>query len=177
MNNFLDYSESVSFSADNRLNNVLYNKGNEHAIIIFSNMFRTAKQEILLYAKNIFSNKNEVTSSISYINSLVNFLERKNTQMKILLSEYDPENDYNLLRESIIKYKDKIIIRINAGQFIKRNSESIHLCIGDNRMYRLEYNIEERKAICNFNDITSCTKFTFFFNQLFFSSSVKDTFI
>lgn len=177
MKNFLSYNESVSFSANEKLNNVLYNEGNAHAIVIFSNIFRTAEQEILLYAKNIFSNENEVTSSPNYITSLINFLEKENTQMKILLTEYNPENDNNILRENIIKYKDKIKIRINTNQSIKKGGEPIHFCIGDNRMYRLEYDTEARKAICNFNDITSCSKFISFFNQLFFSSSAQESFI
>lgn len=75
------------------------------------------------------------------------------TEMKILLTNYNPENDNNILRENIIKYKDKIKIRINKDQSIKKGDESIYFCIGDNRMYRLEYDTEVRKAICNFNDI------------------------
>lgn len=177
MSNFLNYNESVSFSADNNLNNVLYNEGDNHAIVIFSNIFRTSKQEILLYAKNIFSDKNEVTTSSNYINSLIGFLGNEDVKLKILLTEYNPEKDNNLLRENIIKYKDKITIRINNKQSIKRESKPIHFCIGDNRMYRLEYDIKKRKAICNFNDVTSCTKFTSFFNQLFLSSSAQESFI
>lgn len=174
---FTKYSESVSFAADNSLNNVLYNEGDEHAIFIFSNMFRTAKKEILLYARNIFSLENKVTTSASYITELLHFLKRENTSLRIILSEYNPDTDTNLLRESIAEYRSKIQIKTNIKQNIKISDNLIHFCIADGKMYRMEYDIKHRKARCNFNDIVSCKKFTSLFNQMFISESAIETFI
>ena len=58
LSNLLDYKEAVEYFANNKVDNVLSNSGNEHAIVIFDNIFKTAERNICLYAQDIFSNQN-----------------------------------------------------------------------------------------------------------------------
>lgn len=37
--NFFSYEESVAYAAENKPNNVIYNKGDKYAITIFYNIF------------------------------------------------------------------------------------------------------------------------------------------
>ena len=85
LNNLLDYKEAVEYFANNKIDNVLSNSGNEHAIVIFDNIFKTAERNICLYAQDIFSNQNVVTVSPSYIESLRNFLSKEMTNMRLSL--------------------------------------------------------------------------------------------
>ena len=175
--NFFSYEESVAYAADNKLNNVIYNKGEEHAIIIFHNIFRTAEREIVLYAKNIFSLDNKVTTNAKYISSLTNFLEKEGTKLKIVLTDCNADTDTNILREHLMLYRDKIEIKANEQQTVKIDDTLIHFCTADGRMYRMEYDIKDRKARCNFNDQTSCTKFNSIFNILFTNKDAKSIYI
>lgn len=175
--NFLSYNESVAYSADNELNNVLYNQGDNHAKIIFKNIFRTAKKEILLYAKNIFAYDNVVSTDSDYVNMLVSFLKKENTMIKIILTDYNPEKDHNNLRDALIPFSNKIEIKINNNQAVRLGEDSVHLCIADNRMYRIEYNIKDREAKCNFNDPKTCTVYSSIFNTLFESPFALNSFI
>ena len=63
LGNIIDYKDAIEYFADYKINNVLSNSGNEYAIVIFDNIFKTAERNICLYAQDIFSNKNDVTVS------------------------------------------------------------------------------------------------------------------
>ena len=42
LSNLLDYKEAVEYFANNKVDNVLSNSGNEHAIVIFDNIYKNA---------------------------------------------------------------------------------------------------------------------------------------
>ena len=95
LSNLLDYKEAVEYFANNKVDNVLSNSGNEHAIVIFDNIFKTAERNICLYAQDIFSNQNVVTVSPSYIESLRKFLSKERTNLRIVLKDLDELNSCN----------------------------------------------------------------------------------
>ena len=166
LNDLYDYSKAVSYYANNKENNVLSNEGVGHAIVVFENIFRTAENKVSIYAKNIFAPNNEVTCSASYIGEVRNFLNKPNTSLQILLQEYDEETSYNVLRDELKKYQDKVTVKVNREKKVKVAGDDVHFCIADGRMYRMEYNTEGRKARCNFNDPDAVTKFQGVFTRL-----------
>lgn len=107
LNNLLDYREAVEYFANNKVDNVLSNSGNEHAIVIFDNIFKTAERNICLYAQDIFSNQNVVTVSPSYIESLRKFLSKEGTNLRIVLKDYDEITSCNCLRDVLKQYSSK----------------------------------------------------------------------
>lgn len=111
LSNLLDYKEAVEYFANNKVDNVLSNSGNEHAIVIFDNIFKTAERNICLYAQDIFSNQNVVTVSPSYIESLRKFLSKERTNLRIVLKDYDEINSCNCLRDVLKQYSSKIELR------------------------------------------------------------------
>lgn len=111
LSNLLDYKEAVEYFANNKVDNVLSNSGNEHAIVIFDNIFKTAERNICLYAQDIFSNQNVVTVSPSYIESLRKFLSKERTNLRIVLRDYDEINSCNCLRDVLKQYSSKIELR------------------------------------------------------------------
>lgn len=170
LDSLLDYKEAVEFFANNKIDNVLSNSGNEHAVIIFNNMFKTAEKNICLYAQDIFSNDNVVTVSPSYIESLRTFLDKEGTSLRIVLKDYDVVTSCNRLRNVLKQYSSKIAVRINRRGEVKICENSVHFCIADGRMYRVEYDTKTRKARCNFNDKNAVSKYQTVFNQLFEAS-------
>lgn len=171
LNSFLDYEKAVKYFADNKIDNVLSNSGNEHAVVIFDNMFRTAEREICLYARDIFSEQNEVTISPSYMKSLRKFLNKEGTRLRIVLKNYDENTSRNSLRDMVKQYPSKVELRKNERGEVKIGNTSVHFCIADGRMYRVEYDTDNRQAKCNFNDENAVNRYQTVFNQLFEASN------
>lgn len=71
------------------------------------------------------------------------------------------------------QYKNKISIKvIEKGKIIKDDKgRTIYFCIVDSHMYRLEYNIKQKMAECNFNNIKECE----LLNELFCHVFSNDT--
>ena len=161
------YSDAIEYYAKESTNALFFNKGNEHAIIVFRTIFRYAKERIFIVAKNL---NNSVTKSDDYLQAMRSFLDKKNTKLDVLISEYDDSgNDlFSLLK----KYPEQVKIRCTEGKlFTNQDGEDIHFCVADGHMYRLETNIMERKASCNFNDPTVCKSLIKNFLSVFNSSS------
>lgn len=171
LNSFLDYEKAVKYFADNKIDNVLSNSGNEHAVVIFDNMFRTAEKEICLYACDIFSEQNEVTVSPSYMESLRKFLNKEGTRLRIVLKNYDENTSRNSLRDMVKQYPSKVELRKNERGEVKIGNANVHFCIADGRMYRVEYDTDKRQARCNFNDVNAVNRYQTVFNQLFEASN------
>lgn len=171
LDNLLDYKEAVAYFANKKLDNVLSNSGDEHAIVIFDNIFKTAERNICLYAQDIFSNQNIVTISPSYMESLRLFLTKEGTNLRIVLKDYDESTSSNCLRDILKQYSSKIELRKNKKGEVKIGENSVHFCIADGRMYRVEYDTTTRKARCNFNDQNAVSKYQTVFNQLFEAST------
>lgn len=154
------YREAVSYLAKNKVNNLLHNAGNEHALIIFENIFKNAVQEICIVAKDL--NNEEVVLKPSYLSGLSEFLDKNDVKLKVLVSEFDSdtissEEDSFFRRVFNSKaYKEGRVEIKNSNGMGFRNSaygnSVLHFCVADGIMFRLETDIERRKAICNFGD-------------------------
>lgn len=150
------YSEAVSDLAKNKRKNLLHNEGNAHALIIFTNIFRTAEEYIRIVAKDLLNT--EVANKYDYIESLKSFLSRSNTKLEILLSEFDMASARNTPLFSMIANSDaykaeRVVIKnMNGKAFRDQNGNEIHFCVADDRIFRIETDIKARKALCNFND-------------------------
>ena len=157
LGNIIDYKDAIEYFADYKINNVLSNSGNEYAIVIFDNIFKTAERNICLYAQDI--------------ESLRKFLSKEGTNLRIVLKDYDEINSCNCLRDILKQYYSKIELRKNRKGEVKIGENRVYFCIADGRMYRVEYDTNTRKARCNFNDNNAVSKYQTVFNQLFEAST------
>ena len=174
LDDLYEYGKAVSYYADNKKNNVLSNEGKEHAVIVFENIFRTAEKKVSIYARNIFSPDNTVTSSTPYVEEIKKFLSKPNTSMQILLQEYDKELSYNVLRDELKKYPDRVTVKVISVKKVKEGEAFVHFCIADGRMYRMEYDTGDRKARCNFNDSETVAKYQDVFTRLYMDSATQE---
>ena len=104
----------------------------------------------------------EVANNQEYLTALQFFLDRPETQLQILLSdapqkpfEYDL---FRMLRGHEAYREGRVEIRDGKGRNFRRNGLVCHFCTADSRMYRIETDITNRKAECNFGD-KSTTEF------------------
>lgn len=158
-----DYTEAVEYYASERIDNIFFNQGDAHALVVFVNIFNYSKEHILIAANNL---NNDVTNDSKYIDAIKSFLNRKKTKLDILVTELSTSN--NRLFEVLKEYPSQVVIRNTEGKtFTNDKGEDVHFCVADNHMYRLETNIIQRKASCNFNDTHYCTKLKNLFYQAF----------
>ena len=158
MNELDVYKEAVRRYAAEKTNYLFHNEGSEHALIICSAMFENATKDIRI-AANMLCN-DAVVNKPEYIQSMQDFLDKEDTHLKILIShrpskdEVTDESGFYSMLYHHPAYKEKRI-EIKDGQgksFHNQKGDSVHFCTADNHMYRLENDINERKAIANFND-------------------------
>lgn len=142
-------SESIEF----------YNSGPEHAAIVLSTIFKTARQYVRVYCANMLSET--VSNSEDYLQAVDEFLDRvpvvanQNPPLQIIFS--NPIEDafkrtpiYRILWKHQAKVQIKCINREVGG--IKYKGIPAHFTCADDRMYRLETDIVNKKAFGNFND-------------------------
>jgi len=150
------YRKAVEFLAKNKVDDLIFNSGDEHAAIIFNNIFSNSDYQVRIFAGNL---QNSVTEKPEYINSITELLYR-GVRLEILLNNFDDsvKKDSDLFKK-LYYYRDKrISIKCTNKRFyVTRLTEGpvkeyVHFCTGDFGMYRLETNTETRSARCNFND-------------------------
>lgn len=171
-----EYRKSVELYALRHENYLFHNEGNMHALIIFENIFKNAKSEIRIAANNLCNH--EVVNREEYIAPLLTFLDNGgilHVLLKSMPAQDDRELDNNhcLLRAlyNHEAYKNgKIVIKSGNGKcFHDDKNNEVHFCTADGLMYRLENNINERKAICNFGDGYKTKELESLFDSVFSS--------
>ena len=168
-----DYMAAVSEISCSNSSEVFSNSGNVHAAIIFSHIFSKSKSIVRILAGNMY---NVVTMSKIYQDALLAFLCRDNTKLQVILNSSELEKVKKLkvhdcLFEKLQPYASKITIK-KTSKVLKRNGEMIHLCIGDQSMYRLETNPQERHAEVCLNDPDYVTDYLIpVFDKLFSSDT------
>ena len=159
--NMNEYKNAVTNIAAKGENNLLHNAGNDHALIIFENIFKNAQKEILISARDLTNS--EVSNKEEYINSLLSFLDHNaDSKLYILVSDFQESYKnfdlYKKLANSIAYKENRIKIKNSNGFQFTSGGITIHFCVADNRMYRLETDVQKRTAICNFGDEETANK-------------------
>lgn len=150
-----EYEEAISQLAERREPHLFYNEGNEHALVVFKTIFRNAKRNIYIVAKDLINK--QVSNAPEYIDSLGGFLERNDVELNIMLTSCDPKAMkeaplFKKIHESKAFRNGNVHIFTLNGKKFKDGDNVVHFCFADEQMYRIETDIENRKASVNFND-------------------------
>ncbi|MDR3245655.1 MAG: hypothetical protein LBT50_04410 [Prevotellaceae bacterium] len=166
-NSLESYRKAVEFLAKNKVDDLIFNSGDEHAAIIFSNIFSNSDYQVKIFAGNL---QNAVTEKPEYISSIAGLLYR-GARLEILLDNFDDsvKKDSDLFKK-LHYYEKRVSIKCTNTRFYATRvtddghvKDHVHFCTGDSGMYRLETDTEKRSARCNFND----SPFVEFLNGLF----------
>lgn len=173
-----DYRKAVEYYASNHLNYLFHNKGPEHARIIFENIFKVANEHIRIAANNLWNT--EVVNTQEYTDALRTFLDKPDTKLDIILTNEPDWNTVKMTTECpniyklLLQYPSKVRIKTGEGKNFKKTDthQTVHLCTADDSIYRLEDNIDERTAICNFGDEKTVSELNKIFDGVF-NSGIK----
>ena len=170
-----DYKKAVEYYASNRIDYLFHNEGPDHAKTIFEVIFRNAKSYIRIAARNLWNN--QVVNTAEYLNALSYYLNQENSKLDILikdlpdikeLTESNENNIFRFLYCHPAYSEGRITIHSGDGKCFKTSSDSeVHFCTADGHIYRYEYDIDNRKAEGNFNDIKKTQKLDALFIDAF----------
>lgn len=156
---------------------VFNNKGNEHAAIVLSKIFKYSKEKIRILAHSL--EPNDVTNDPEYFQNLKDFTF--NVGIVDVLLEQEPEKPSDALKHlmigSIIQ-KDKIRIKIAINPVLINNNngetKNVNFTLGDDHIFRLETDVINRTAICSFNNVEMTNRLIDVFDKLYDNSPEYD---
>lgn len=152
------YAKDVEEKASSASDYLFHNEGNEHALIICKNIFRTASNQIRIAANQLYND--EIVNKEEYIENMKSFLDKEGTKLNVIIttapSRENVHHDntfYGMIYDHPAYKEGRVVIKVGDGKTFKNEQGVVvNFCTGDNRMYRFEDNIEKRTAIANFND-------------------------
>lgn len=174
--NILEYERTVEAYAKEGTDFLFHNQGNKHALIVFKSIFKNAKSTIRIAAGSL--DNSEVANSTQYIDALQEYLNRDDSKLYVLLS--NPVNHptdlplFKMLKEHRAFQEGRIELKDGKGKNFKRDGNIFHFCVADDRMYRIESDIENRAAECNFGDVAMTDFLTGLYTKAF--DSVSDVY-
>jgi hypothetical protein len=174
-----EYKVLVRFLSENKVQKEFLNSDQEHALEVFINLFRQAQGVVRIFAGCLC---NDLSNSSEYIVAISDFIE-KGGKVKILLSKYDESliAKSNLMRRlsyysSPGEYAENITIKATKQKFFYTrdpDKKEIHFTVADENAYRIETNIEQRSATCNFNNPRDAKVLVELFDRLYDSEEPK----
>lgn len=175
MANLDSYRDFVRSLADRGDNKLFLNSDIERAIIVLVEIINKATSEVRIFAGSLHS----VEDNKDYIIAISEFVERGGT-VKVLLNQYDEA----LAKQSNLYLRLAYYISLGKPVELKTTKERpyrssdedkkpVHFTVGDKTSYRVETDIEQRTAQCNFNDPKVASGIAEFFDKLFDSEDAQ----
>ena len=166
------YVKAVQTYAKEKKNYLFHNLGNDHALVIFVNIFNNASGKIRIAANNLWNK--EVVNTIEYLDALRFYLEKKSAYLDIMLSNFPEQeikseeglNVYRTIHNSSAFKEGRVRIKIGHGYFTS-GDQPVHFCTADDHIYRFEEDIQSRRALCNFNDSEKVSELNENFDSVF----------
>ncbi|MBO5406471.1 MAG: hypothetical protein IJN06_09815 [Bacteroidales bacterium] len=172
------YKKVVMEYAENHKDEILHNRGNGHALIIFQGIFKYARKNIRVAAKD-WSNT-ELVNRPEFIEALCEYLDRSGAELKLLLSSEPSRVALMRLKNNVFKAlffhraygEGRVEIKVSDGKSFLKEGKPVHICTADTLMYRIEDDIEERQAICNFGDSKNTASLEERFDKIFQNTEI-----
>lgn len=167
-----NYFRGIELLAETKSTDIFRNAGDAHAVVVFYHIFKNSKSTVRILAKNLC---NVVTQSKLYRDALISFLSNGKSTLQLLLEETGVDALDKKQEDSIFKfllpYRDQITIKKTDKKIKRGTAEEIHMCIGDNSMYRIETDTKNRHAEGCFNDSEYVSILIQEFDKLFNSAT------
>ena len=171
------YKEFVRLMAQTNSDRMFLNSDEEHALEVLVQLIQMSKEKIQIFAGSLCEH---IGNKPEYIVALSEFIERGGI-LNILLNRYDEGKDKNSnLYKRLAYYKANgkqiIVKQTNAKPYFSndQSKKEVHFTVGDKKSYRLETDIEDRKAECNLNNPEIAGMISDFFDKLFVASGSEE---
>lgn len=167
MQSYIDYVESLAKSGEDEF---FFNSGPDHASIVMSRIFKYSTEEIRIFCGGF---NGIVSNDADYLKYLELFLQRGG-KLKILAEQDLSKDDSIAIFKVLRKYSANVDMYVTSLRVKKSSTkENIHFAIGDNRMLRVETDIDNYAAQVNFGNSQHADSFISIFDRIF--SKQKET--
>lgn len=147
-NDLNDYQNYIDNLSSTKSSEIFLNSSREHAVIIMSNIFKTAKDEVLILAGDLFGG---ISNQKLYWVELIKFLNRGG-KLNILLTKFENNKIPDLFfRIDQDEYADQVKVGILDKPVLDNQGNEIHFTVGDKRSFRFEHDINKFLAYGSFN--------------------------
>lgn len=173
MDSILEYKNRIHGFSEKNENRVFMSADEQRALAVFVELFNRAQQRIRLFSGALLNS--EVSNDPQFVEAISNFLERKSAKLEVLLNKADEEAmKESPLFKRLAYYQsigaDVVIRKTNKKLIFKRTEQDkkeCHFCVCDESSFRLEFDIERRASMCNFNDPVVARKLISLFDEMF----------
>lgn len=164
------YIEYISLLSANKVDKDFANSNTEKAKEVLVKIFEQSKEFIRIFAGSLCNN--DVSNSPKYILALSDFIERGG-KVEIAINSYNEENIrqsdlFKRLSYYIAEGKHVQIYKTDVKPHLTNDPEKkeVHFTIGDDIAYRLETDVDNRTAVCNFNSPERAKSLIEFFDEI-----------
>lgn len=174
MDTYKDFVRNLAF---NNISAEFLNSDENHALIVFDNLFKIAKNYVYIFAGCLCS---DVSNKPEYIKSLSDFIENKG-EVRILLNSYNPQDamQSQIIKRIAFYISKKYDVKVYSTDrkiFFSKDEEKkqIHFTVVDDKSYRIETDVKERSATCNYNNPNMALNLKSIFLEVMDSSTEID---
>jgi hypothetical protein len=170
----LKYEKKVKSLAITKSEMLYFNSGADHASIVMESIFNTSNNLIKIFAGDFNDEVCQKTGD-RYVKALKNYL-LKGKKIMVLLNELENKEKYNLILDvlkqysSSDKYKQNISVKLTTFK-PQQDGLNVHFTLGDDLMYRLEYDTKNFLAEFSFNRKDKVASLTKIFDSVYQSNS------
>ncbi|MES2591294.1 MAG: hypothetical protein V4608_05380 [Bacteroidota bacterium] len=162
-----DYRVAIENLAATSSDFVFANSGAEHACIVMSNIFKTAKGNVNIFAKNL---KGDVSKG-EYLIQMENYLKTPTGNLKVVLEELIQDGASEAIK-LMQKYAHKVSVYVMNPDYLSSRTQINHFTLADDKMFRYETDTVAYTAVCSFNDTKTCSQLNNLYS-LYLDNSTK----
>lgn len=172
MSKIQDYIDFVEALATEGENKIFFNSGPLHAAAVMSTIFKHANKNVKIFAGDF---SGAVSNREIYLSQLNNYLARPDTNLEIIL-----QNDSNIHKSKIFDVlRGKRNVKLTQSPFkvtrrVLEDDVPVHFTVADGKMFRIETDVDNFYAECNFNDVEKASQLTSLFDNLMNSDKCKE---
>jgi len=160
MSDFDRYQKGIKYLAENKIGDTFLNEGDEHAKIVFSNLFMIAGNKVRIFAEMLNS---DVPNCNEYISAMRSFLDRDGRVDILLEKKPNPEMPlFQLFRQ----YGNQVNIKITEYR-PKFGDDLINFCTVDDFAYRIETDKKKKEAHGSFFDKKQTSEINNVFSEMY----------
>lgn len=148
-----EYHERLQETAQNRRDTLISNDGVEKAAVLLSTIFDNANDHVNIFASSL---RSELTDYDIYRDALDDCISR-GVKVRVLLGDQDArdKSKTRIYLEELSKKEGSNVELRSGNQYVVDMEEHIHddahFTTADGRMYRIEYDIDNFKAVASFD--------------------------
>ncbi|MCQ2337694.1 MAG: hypothetical protein MJ001_02040 [Paludibacteraceae bacterium] len=164
---YMEFIHKLALSGDNR---IFLNTDEDHALNVLVEIFQISQKIVRIFAGNLCQH---VGNKEEYVNAISDFIERGG-EVKVLLNNYNEntakESDLFKRLAYFVNQNKPIVVKRTKAKPYRANDpkkSEVHFTVGDDKAYRMEYDIEKRAAECSFNNPVVASSLAEFFDEQF----------